>query len=300
MIALYLAPKDSLQQAINSLPPYEEAVIYLAPGLWREKVIVDRGNLKIVGHGAGKSVISYDDYAEKIHPDGLAYNTFRTYTMNIISPNVTLSRLTVENTAGDPKHKGQSVALSCYADNITVEDCTLSSTQDTLFCGPLPDDLIVRYIDFLPKRERYLEGNAHQHFSYCRIEGSVDFIFGCGQADFTDCTIHSVYDGREESYIAAPAHSLKQREGFSFTRCTFTGDAALERKVYLARPWREFGKCEFVDCQLGPHIHVDGFDPWNDTRRDRTARFFYSGLGSRSEGFVPWAVCLGGKEPTCP
>ena len=38
-------------------------------------------------------------------------------------------------------------------------------------------------------------------------------------------------------------------------------------------PWRDYGISRFEDCRYGEHIAAEGFDKWNDTRRDLTARF---------------------------
>ena len=76
--------------------------------------------------------------------------TFRTYTMLIKAPHFTLSNLTIENTAGEGHIVGQAVALHLYADDINLFNCTLKAHQDTIFLGPLFQDLIERYVDLLP------------------------------------------------------------------------------------------------------------------------------------------------------
>ena len=58
--------------------------------------------------------------------------------------------LSVVNDALRPETKGQEVALTVYADDFHMRNCRLTSTQDTLFLGPLPKDLIERYDGFLP------------------------------------------------------------------------------------------------------------------------------------------------------
>ena len=55
--------------------------------------------------------------------------------------------------------------------------------------------------------------------------------------------------------------------------------------IYLARPWRDYGLCRFENCTYGPHISPLGFDKWNDTDRDRTARFYET---PAVEGRVKW------------
>ena len=73
------------------------------------KVIVNKSNLTITSNNS--STISYSDYAKKIHNDGREYVTFRTYTMLIKAPHITLTNLTIENTAGLGHIVGQAVAL---------------------------------------------------------------------------------------------------------------------------------------------------------------------------------------------
>jgi pectinesterase len=155
-----------------------------------------------------------------------------------------------------------------------MKNCTLTSTQDTLFLGPLPPDLVERYEGFLPDELRR-DGDMRQIFENCRIEGTVDFIFGCGNTLFTDCRIHSRDDARNMGYVAAPAHSKSQKQGFRFENCQLTCDEGVaEGSIYLARPWRDYGMVRFQNCACGPHIASLGFDKWSGTDRDRTARFF--------------------------
>lgn len=70
---------------------------------------------------------------KKIHNDGKEYVTFRTYTMLIKSPYITLSKLTIENTAGEGHIVGQAVALHLYADDINIFNCTLKTHQELSF-----------------------------------------------------------------------------------------------------------------------------------------------------------------------
>jgi len=243
-------------------------------------------NLTLTGSGAGETVLVWDDHAKKPHPIGWEYNTFRTYTLAVCADGVTMRNLTVANDAGSPRQKGQEVALSVVADGFRMENCELVSTQDTLFAGPLPSDLIGRYEGFLldPLRRG---GTLRQTFRNCRIAGSVDFIFGCGEAEFVDCEIRSVYDEGRTGFVAAPSHSLRQQRGFLFRNCRFTCEAAVAPgSVYLARPWRDHGLARFESCTYGPHIADAGFDRWNDSHRDKTARF--SEIPA-VPGRVPWA-----------
>ncbi|MGN0999869.1 MAG: pectinesterase family protein, partial [Faecousia sp.] len=87
----------------------------------------------------------------------------------------------------------------------------------------------------------------------------------------------SLADARDIGYIAAPAHSLGQTEGFLFQNCRLTCEEGVTPgSIYLARPWRDYGLTTFRDCAMDRHIAPAGFDKWNDTHRDQTARFHES------------------------
>lgn len=303
MKTILLTPSDDIQTVINGLEG--EATVYLSAGIYRQKTEIRADNVKIIGEDREKTIITFDDYAKKTHADGREYNTFRTYTLCISGNNVSLENLTVENSAKDPVTQGQCVALSVHGKLFRAKNVTLKSTQDTLFLAPFPDDLIIRYSGltddetyydgFIPRNQLYCEGGCLHFFEGCTICGTVDYVFGCAEAYFTRCKFLSLDDGRSNGFVAAPAHSLKQTRGFCFIDCEFLSGGAKEQSVYLARAWRDFGKCEFINCTVGKCINPALFDRWNDTYRDKTARFSFFGIRG---GLAPvsWAKALGKDE----
>jgi len=287
MKEIRLSPTESLADALKNVQPHTR--LLLAPREYREKIEICTPDIEIVGCGADKTRIVYGDYAKKLDEKGVEYNTFRTYTA-VLADGVTFRELTVENDSRSPEIKGQEVALTVVADRFTAENCTFLSTQDTVFCGPLPDDLIARYKGFLKDPLR-ASGSFTQRFADCIIAGNVDFIFGCGDALFENCEIRSVTDVRGGGFTAAPAHALSQQIGFVFDRCRFTRENGVaDGAIFLARPWRDYGKCSFIGCTYDSHISPEGFDKWNDTDRDKTARF--AEYGNIPAGRVSWAKTL--------
>lgn len=299
MKILKLTASDNLQDILDSID--EPTTVYLKSGVYRRKLKIRADDVTIIGEGRETTVITFDDYAKKDHPDGREYNTFRTYTVCVTGERVTLENLTVENSNREPEKVGQCVALSVNAKSFLARNVDLRSTQDTLFTAPFPDDLVVRYSGitddptyydgFIPRDELYMQGNAVHLFDNCRIYGTVDYVFGCAEAYFTNCIFVSLAEKRGAGYVAAPAHSLKQETGYVFIGCKFEDGGASAGSCYLARPWRDFGKCDFINCTVGKHVSPLLFDRWNDTYRDRTARFSYDRLDC---GFpltpVPWCA----------
>ncbi len=278
----------------------------MSKGVYTQKICVCADDVKLIGEERETTVITYGDYAKKPHRDGREYNTFRTFTVCVTGERVVIENLTIENSNTKPEEVGQCVALSVNSKLFRAKCVDLKSTQDTLFTAPFPDDLVVRYSGltddpayydgFIPRGQLYMEGGSLQLYENCRIYGTVDFIFGGAEAYFKNCELISLSEKRGTGYVAAPCHHLRESRGYSFIDCRFTGVGAEENSVYLARPWRDFGKCNFVNCTLGGHIAPALFDKWNDTYRDRTARFGYYGLGGTQITPVEWGKKLSDEQ----
>ncbi len=305
MSSVMVSPADNLQNILDNCP--DNTTIYMQKGIYNQKICVRGNGIRLVGEGRETTVITWADYAKKPHADGREYNTFRTFTVCITGENVRLENLTVENSNTRPEKVGQCVALSVNARFFRAENVDLRSTQDTLFTAPFPDDLIIRYSGltddktyyegFIPSDQLYMEGGALHIFVNCRVYGTVDYVFGGAEAYFIGCEFISLNEKRGTGFVAAPCHPLTQETGYVFASCRFTCGGADDNSVFLARPWRDFGKCEFIDCKLGRHIRAELFDKWNDTYRDKTARFAYSGLSGRGDLFpVSWSKLLSGER----
>lgn len=221
-----------------------------------------------------KQVLISKLYAKMKDKNNEELTTWKTAALKITGSHNIFVNLCVDNQSYNPEVNGQEVALGVYGDDNGFINCEFNSTQDTLFVGPLPDDLCTRYIDFLENDERYFDGNATNYFLNCTISGTVDFIFGAGKAIFDNCNLITVYDKRSTTYVVAPAHSLKDDFGYLFYQCHFIkGERVEEESTYLARPWRDYGKAVFAYCKYDNHIHKVGFSDWSDVNRTRTARF---------------------------
>lgn len=266
----------------------KKTLIILDDEIYNEKVVIDKPNVTI--DGQNKAKIIYNDYAKKIHEDGTEYITFRTYTCLVKAKNVTLKNLTIENNAGDGKVVGQAVALHLYNTNIKVINCHLIGAQDTLFLGPLSDDLIERYIPILPENERKYKKTFKHYFENCVIEGTVDFIFGGSNCKFKKCTVISK---ASDTYIVAPNNKYNVKKGIVFDDCNITYiDGVKDNSVYLARPWRDYGFVTFKNCYLDKHVHEEGFSKWSDTNRHEHARFYEKnsrGPGANNDKRIKWA-----------
>lgn len=248
---LTLSPDDDVQKHLDAIGIDEKLHVTLLPGVYRQKIITRHNHLVIEGTSANDVVIVSSDHAGQRGSDGLKMITFATSTLCILGDDTILGNLTVRNDAGPV---GQAIALSLYGDRTVVRHCRLMSHQDTVFVGPLPADLSIRYIGFLTSR--MLETKALTHrFEDCDIHGAIDFIFGAGSVLFDRCHIIATNNG----YIAAPA-TLKDVEfGLVFRQCLIESKAG---EPYLARPWRNDGAVLFLDCHFRGCFHHDRYHDW--------------------------------------
>jgi len=254
----------TIQEAINSIPKDQQTpiTIFIKPGVYKEKLHLEVPFVTLKGEDAKNTILTFDDYAEKVHTDGKKYGTFRSYTFFIGSHDITIENLTIENSSGFGDQVGQALAVYADGDKICFKNCRLLGHQDTLFTGPLPPAPI-QPGSFLGPRENAERINGRQYYENCYIEGEVDFIFGSATAFFYQCEIFSLNRNQEvNGYVTAPSTAEDQAYGYVFEDCKLTSDCA-QHTVYLGRPWRNFAKAVFIRCEIGEHIKEEGWHNWN-------------------------------------
>lgn len=285
MLTFTLQNGDSLQAAIDRLPQDgTPALIRLAPGEYREKVELRRPHTTLMGAGADKTVLVWDDAATDLHPDGRKRGTFRSYTLLVLAEDCHVKNLTIRNDAGPRPDSGQCIALFADGDGFVCENCELVSCQDTLFTAPLPPKVVqpggfigpTEFLPRTPQRQTYLR---------CVIRGDVDFIFGGAAAWFEDCEIICVRRGGEGhkagGFATAASTPEGQRYGYVFRYCRFTAQDVPEASFYLGRPWRAWAKTLLLDCYIGAHIRPEGWDDWGK------ADFLRTGLYAEYDCYGP-------------
>lgn len=268
----------SVQAALDAAPrdgrrPYR---IRIGRGVWREKLVIDKPNIHLIGEDRAGSVLSYDAAAGMARPDGEAWGTWGCASVIVRAPDFRAERLSIENAfdyvgnLSAPRFEpigpngAQAVALMLDrgAERSVLHDVDLRGHQDTLFADA-----------------------GRSLFRRCRIAGSVDFVFGGGNAWFEDCELHSRYrPGKErQGYVAVPCTPSAQAYGLSFLRCRLTRDAEVpDASVALGRAWRPgrtfadgkygdpdaVGAAVYLSCWMDAHIDPRGWDAMGYTARD--------------------------------
>lgn len=259
----------TVQAAIDAVPDYRKAKptrILIKKGRYKEKIVIaaSKENVWLVGEEG--TVLTYDDYASKKNTFGEEKGTSGSGSIYIFGAGFTAENITFENASGPI---GQAVACHVAADRAVFRRCRFLGFQDTL----------------------YTFGEyTREYYEDCYIEGTVDFIFGKATAVFNRCTLHSKTSG---GYLTAPATPQDCKYGYVFIDCQLTADADVEKgSVWLSRPWRPYGKAVFIRCDMGRHIHPEGFHNWGKVDNEKTAYYAEGGCtgeGASTKRRVAWA-----------
>ncbi len=288
-------PNDyhTIAEAIKSIPVdnKEYITIFIRKGTYREKLIIDRPYICFEGEDTDETIITYNDYAFMIMEDGIKRGTFRTPTVFINTHDFIAKNITFQNNAGFGNKVGQALALYVDGDRIVFDNCKLLGSQDTLFTGPLPPTPNEPG-GFTGPKEFAPRINGRHYYRNCYIRGDVDFIFGSATAFFDCCEIFSQQnddlppaeheeDQKVYGYITAASTAKDQAYGYVFNNCKLTSNCP-KKSVYLGRPWRNYAKTIFLNCELGEHIRDEGWSDWN--KPDAHSTILYAEYNSTGAG----------------
>jgi hypothetical protein len=91
------------------------------------------------------------------------------------------------------------------------------------------------------------------------VEGTVDFIYGKGQAYFENALIY----GKSNGYFTAQGReTAAEASGYVFKNATVTGSAAANT-FFLGRPWGQYSRTVFIDSKMGPQVKAAGWSTWS-------------------------------------
>lgn len=250
----------TVQEAINAVPDFRknETVIFIKNGTYKEKLVLPASKRMVtfIGEDKMKTIITYDDYAQKKNIFGEEKGTTGSSGFFIFGDDFKAENITFENTAGPV---GQAVAVRVTGDRIIFNNCRFLGNQDTLY----------------PQGDR-----SRQYYKNCYIEGTVDFIFGWAIAVFDHCELFCKTAG----YVTAASTLETNKYGYVFLNCKITGDAE-EGTFYLGRPWRPYSNVVYLNCYLDKQIKPEGWNNWGKESNEETA--FYAEYKSTGPGANP-------------
>ena len=276
---------STIQEAIDAAPsaPLKPFRIYITSGTYSEKLLITKNNVQLKGAGVNNTRIVFNDYAGKIGANGKFLTTSGSATLSIQAKDVTIENLTVENSfdylsndrlADDSPTRikdSQAVALSLDApsDRIWIRNVTILGYQDSLFVN-----------------------SGRSWFDKVFIAGNVDYIFGNGNALFTNSEIKTLGRGKPRDphgFITAPSTQITSTYGLTFLNCKLTRDKTVpDNSVALGRPWHPtinfpdgryadpnaIGKSVFINTWMDSHITSAGWYSMKGTQKDGTRKDF--------------------------
>ncbi|MFM6975540.1 MAG: pectinesterase family protein [Sphingobacteriaceae bacterium] len=264
----------TVQEAINAVPDLRKVytTIFIKNGIYKEKLNLSASKqmVKFIGESVEKTILTFDDYAQKKNTFGEEIGTSGSASFFIYGDDFTAENITFQNSSGPV---GQAVALRVAGDRARFINCRMLGFQDTL----------------------YTYGAAsRQYYERCYIEGTVDFIFGSSTAVFDHCDIF----GKKGGYYTASSSPDTARYGYVFINSRIRGDAP-DHSYALGRPWRPYAKAVYINCYLGKMVKPEGWDNWGKESNEKTAFFAEyksTGPGANPAARVAWSHQLNETE----
>ena len=125
---------QTIQEALDAVPDLrgEQTVIYIKNGIYKEKLYLfpTKIKVKLVGESIDKTIITYDDFAQKKTRFGEDTGTSGSSAIFLYGNDFIAENITFENTAGPV---GQAVAARIDGDRAIFKNCRFLGFQDTLF-----------------------------------------------------------------------------------------------------------------------------------------------------------------------
>lgn len=214
----------TVQGAVDFVPNGNTTprLINIRNGFYYEIVNVNnRHNLTFRGENRTNTIIGYDN-------NSTMYGTthFR-MAFKVNANDIAIDTLTITNTT--PKGGSQAEALMVQTDRkrFIAHNVTLASYQDTILMNT---------------------SGTQCYFQDSLIQGDVDFIWGGGNAFFTNCEIKSLFGG----YITQP-RTAAGSNGMSFVNCRLTRVGSISTTLGRALGNPD-GNVAFINCRIDSHI----------------------------------------------
>ncbi|CAM8993378.1 unnamed protein product [Rhodiola kirilowii] len=240
----------TITDAIKSIPEgnTNRVIIEIAPGVYKEKVKIDRTKpfITFLGDADDMPTLTYGGTA-------LEYGTVDSASFIVESDYFVAANVIFANSAPRPDgvRKGaQAVAIRVSGDKSAFYNCKLIGFQDTL-----------------------CDDRGNHFFKDCVIEGTVDFIFGSGTSLYLKTELKVVVEKEGVAVIAAQARqSNAENTGYSFVHCSVTGTK--KNVTYLGRSWMPYPRVIYAYTTMGDTVNTLG---WSDNNRPDTDKTVFFG-----------------------
>ena len=276
--------------AMNPSSEEERITIHIAPGTYREQVIITTPYLSLV-NDSDKEVLMTWYYGigyEYYSADGTGYynveNAYDQYAKSTASK--WGCAVYVKNTATGFSADGIVFenSFNRYLTDEEIEDgvtpaadtglpqrkygtdvASKAATERATAMAVEADKVEFTNCAFLGSQDTLYTGNSATslYFKNCRIEGNTDYIFGDGDCVFDGCELkwYGYSTNSVGGYITAHKPTSDTKNGYLFRNCVITANDELTvTPGYFGRPWGADAHVTFLNTKLaGDFIVADGW-----------------------------------------
>ncbi len=267
---------------IDSEP--ERVTIHIAPGTYREQVVVETPYISFVNDTAQEVLLTWYygiDYLyysanakgyydpekayDKFERHGAAkwgaavyvYETATAFRADGITFENSFNRyLTEEELADGVKLNTENSDTNTKVErNYSLNVKSKAATERAAALVVESDMSEFKDCIFLGSQDTVMTGNAATkvYFKNCFLEGQTDYIFGSNTCIFDNCELswYGYSDGEYSGYITAARPADASVVGYLFRNCSITANDGLTVKAgYLGRPWGADAKVMFLNTRL--------------------------------------------------
>ena len=226
----------SIQEAVHSVTTTHRSpvIILVRMNEYKEQVVVDRDNIRIVGEARDRTVLAWGSGTETAKGPAC--------TLLVTGRNVEVENLTVRFES-EKKTTGQTAAVIAAGDRGVWRNCRLEAPETAVICGTVPSCSE-------PGTEQ-----RRVYFEDCTIQGSRQLVSGSFRAWFEGCTLQMLSEGGDYSAFRTP-HG--QAYGAVFHHCTLKGECG-DGEAFLGSLDEADAQAFFLDCDMDGHVAPSGF-----------------------------------------
>ena len=211
---------------------------------------IGKNNISIVGESMEGVVIKNRPTKEGIAITATLLNT----STGLYMQDLTLDCVAPYGTGDDTSSAERGVALQDKGTETILKNVYLKGRQDTYYCN---------------------NNNGQYYFEDGKIEGTVDYICGNGDAYFNKVTLFNTDHHNPSIGDCITAPNTPKQYGYIFNKCTIDGVSAQDGKYSLGRPWASNTQVIYLNTTMKIQPLAAGWTEWsNDVAKQNSVKQF--------------------------
>ncbi len=199
---------------------------------------IGKNNISIVGESMEGVVIKNRPIKEGIAITATLLNT----STGLYMQDLTLDCVAPYGTGDDTSSAERGVTLQDKGTQTILKNVYLKGRQDTYYCN---------------------NNNGQYYFEDGKIEGTVDYICGNGDAYFNKVTLFNTDHHNPSTGNCITAPNTPKQYGYIFNKCTIDGVSAQDGKYSLGRPWAANTQVIYLNTTMKIQPLAAGWTDWS-------------------------------------